>query len=129
MAGRVKTATFARVIADEEKMAPQMRGIVNCVIAAHGAGNPVTIEQIVAAMEGNITTRQPLERIFGYYAPKLEEAGLITVERSEAAERKPRKAKGEAADGGEDLGGEIGDETDEADDLDDDDGDDGDDDE
>ncbi len=128
MAGRIKNVTFTREIADDEKMAPQMKGIVASVVEAHGTGVSVTVEQIVAAMEGNITTRQPLERIFGYYAPKLEELGLITVERSEAAAPKPRKSKekteGDAPeadpiDGDLDEDEDLGDELDEDEDEDD----------
>ena len=108
MAGRIKTVKFTRELTAEDKLAPQAKGIVESVIETHGVNTEVTVEQIVAAMEGNITTRQPLERIFGYYAPKLEEAELIVCERSAAAAPKAKKEGGEAVDG--DLSDELEDE-------------------
>lgn len=106
MAQRITSVKFVREIADEEKIAPQARGIVESVVEVHGLNTAVTTDQITAAMEGNITTKQPLARIFGYYAPKLEEAGLIQVERSEAAAPKTKKKKGDD----EDVSGELEDE-------------------
>jgi len=110
MASRITNATFTRELTAEDKVAPQMRGIVESVIEAHGVGVAVTTEQVVAAMEGNITTRQPLERIFGYYVPKLEEAGLITVERSIVVKKeKAPKAKKAVADAGDGLDDDLDD--------------------
>jgi hypothetical protein len=116
MAKRIQAVKFLRQFADDEKAAPQMKAIVASVIEDHGVGTPVTVEQIAASMEGNVTTRQPLARIFGYYAPKLEEAGLIEVERSEGAAPKSKKEK---ADKGENVAGDLDDESDEDEDLDD----------
>lgn len=108
MAGRIQNVKFIREIAEDEKLAPQAKGIVESVIETHGLNTTVTVEQVTSAMEGNITTRQPFERIFGYYAPKLEEAGFIEVERSEAAAPKSKKKD----EDGDDASGEISDELD-----------------
>ena len=120
MGARIKTVMFIREIAEGEKLAPQSRAIVESTIAAHGLNTEVTVEQVVAAMTPHVTTRQPMERIFGYYAPKLEEAGYISVERSEVASaadgEKPKRKKKEKA--GEDVSGELSDDVDEADELD-----------
>lgn len=113
MAGRITNVKFVREIAEDEKLAPQARAIVESVIETHGLNTEVTVDQITAAMDGNITTRQPLPRIFGYYAPKLEEAGLIAVERTEAAAKSKTK-KGDD----EDVSGELGDDEEELDDED-----------
>jgi len=103
MATRVKSITFNRELTAEDKMAPQMRGIIESAIEAHGVGVAVDTADVVTSMEGNITSRQPLERILGYYLPKLEEVdGLVTVERAEPAPAKTKSkvdASGEAVDG------------------------------
>lgn len=112
MASRIAKVTFLREIEEDEKLAPQARGIIESVVEAHGLNVAVTPEQISAAMEGNVTTRQPLERIFGYYAPKLETDGFISVERAEAAPKAKKEAAG--ADDSEGLDDELEDESEEA---------------
>lgn len=107
MAARINKVTFLRPLEAEEKAAPQMKAIIESVIKDHGVDTPVTVDQIVASMEGNVSTRQPLARIFGYYAPKLEEAGIVSIERSEASSDKPKTKKDDAA---EDVSGELDDE-------------------
>lgn len=114
MAKRINTVTLVRDIKEDEKMAPQMKGIVESIREAHGIDKELTVDEVVAAMEGNITTRQPLARIFGYYAPKLEELELIKVTRSEAAPKKAKKDKGEEAGETADLSDELDDESEEA---------------
>lgn len=111
MAARIKSVKFVRALADDEKAAPQVKAMIAAVVEDHGLNTAVTVEQIAKSMEGNVTTRQPLERIFGYYAPKLEEAGIIEVERSEAAAPKSKKDKGEA--GNDTVSGDLSDEDDE----------------
>ena len=113
MAGRIQNVKFIREIAEDEKLAPQAKGIIESVVETHGLNTSVTVDQITAAMEGNITTRQPLERIFGYYAPKLEEAGFIEVERSEAAPKS--KKKDDSEDASDDLSDELEDEDEDED--------------
>jgi len=133
MGTRIKTVKFLRDPTDADKLAPQSKAIVTSAIAAYGVNTEMTVKDVVVAMTPNITTRQPMERIFGYYAPKLEEAGLISVERAAAAavadgekpkRKKKEKAAAAVADGekpkrkkkekaGEDVGGELSDEADE----------------
>ena len=120
MATRITSATFTRELTEEDKVAPQMRGIVESVIEAHGVGVAVTTEQVTAAMEGNITTRQPLDRIFAYYIPKLEEAGLITVERAVVVKKEKAPKAPKAAKAGDTSNEGLDDDLDEDEDLDDD---------
>lgn len=110
MAKRIKTVTFLREVNDDEKMAPQAKAIVASAVEAHGLNEALTVDQVTTAMEGNIETKQPLTRVFGYYAPKLEEAELISVERTEG-ETAPKSGKSKEA---EDVGGELEDENEEA---------------
>lgn len=98
MAGRIQTVTFKRELAEGEKLAPQAKAIISSAIEQYGVDVEVTVAQVVAAMEGNVTTRQPLERIFGYYAPKLLEAELISVTRAEGKAKAEPEAEDEADD-------------------------------
>lgn len=66
--------------ADLTKGAPQAKGIVNILKAA---GKPMTRADLVAKMNGVITTRQPLGRILSYYQKDLVAAGAITMSKAE----------------------------------------------
>lgn len=74
--------------AELTKGAPQARGIVNILKAAGKKG--LTREELVAKMNGVITTRQPLGRILSYYQKDLEVAGAITIVRAAGSPGQPR---------------------------------------
>jgi len=61
-----------------KKLAPQARGIVNILKEAGKGG--LTRAQLVEAMKGVITTRQPEGRILSYYQKLLVESGAVTIE-------------------------------------------------
>ena len=58
------------------KLAPQAQGIVNIIKEAGKKG--CSRAELVAAMEGVITTRQPMQRILAYYQKQLIEVGAVT---------------------------------------------------
>jgi hypothetical protein len=64
----------------DKKVAPQAQVIVNAVETAGKGG--ITREDLVKALDGNLTTRQPIGRIVSYYQKPLIEAGLITVDKA-----------------------------------------------
>jgi hypothetical protein len=61
-----------------KKLAPQAQGIVGILQTAGAEG--LTREQLVNAMRGVITTRQPEGRILSYYQKTLVEAGFVKIE-------------------------------------------------
>lgn len=70
--------TFVKDIgAEEKKLAPQAAQILAIIKAA----GKISRKDCVAAMNGVVTSKQPLERILGYYIPVLtKERGLVSVE-------------------------------------------------
>ena len=65
----------------EKKLAPQAAGILGIIKAAGKKG--MTREELVAGMEGVITTRQTMSRILAYYQKPLVEAEAIEVKKAE----------------------------------------------
>lgn len=61
-----------------KKLAPQAQGIVNILKEAGKDG--LTRLQLVEAMKGVITTKQPESRILSYYQKTLVESGAVTIE-------------------------------------------------
>lgn len=57
------------------KLAPQAAGIVNILKEAGDEG--LKHDDLVAAMEGVISSRQPLNRILAYYKKTLIESGAV----------------------------------------------------
>ena len=68
---------FVHVADVEEKMPPQMVGIIDIVKAAGKKGLSRT--ELVEAMKGVITTRQPEARILTYYQKRLVECGAVEI--------------------------------------------------
>lgn len=85
-----------RELNEGEKIAPQQMAFYN-YLKAKGVGKEVDrktmIEEVVAS--GTLTTRQPPERIFAYYAPKFAESGLIEVIKAPKAPKAEKAAKPE----------------------------------
>ncbi len=73
----VDTFKFVKPVAEGEKLAPQARVIVN-VLSEHKAG--ITREDLSKALDGKLTTRQPIGRIVTYYQKLLVERGYITID-------------------------------------------------
>lgn len=69
--------TFKYVKESESKLPPQAQGIVNILKAAGKKGLSRT--DLIGAMDGTITTKQPMSRILTYYQKRLEETGAVTV--------------------------------------------------
>lgn len=61
----------------EVKVAPQAAAIAKIVEAAGTKG--ITRKDLVAQMDGIVTTRQPMARILSYYQKLLVESGFFTV--------------------------------------------------
>ena len=59
----------------EGKVAPQCQGIIN-IVKEKG---PITREDLVKAMEGVITSKQPLARILSYYVPVLKSSKAVEI--------------------------------------------------
>lgn len=71
-----------RALAAEDKLATQARVIVEVV---HEVGSK-TREELLDVLKDRVKTRQPIERILGYYQKTLETKGFIKVEKvAEAA--------------------------------------------
>lgn len=71
-----------RALAAEDKLATQARVIVEAV---HEVG-PKTREELLDVLKDRVKTRQPIERILGYYQKNLETKGFIKVDKvAEAA--------------------------------------------
>lgn len=86
-----------------DKLAPQAKVVFETMVAHGGVGAETAgIERkaLVEALtnEGKLETRQPAERILSYYAPKLEEAGLVVITKTgpdpKAEGEKATKPKG-----------------------------------
>jgi hypothetical protein len=60
------------------KLAPQAQAIANIVKAAGPAG--LTRKDLVAQMDGVVTTRQPQGRILSYYQKTLTDKEFVTIE-------------------------------------------------
>jgi len=69
---------------NEIKLPPQAKGILNILKAAKKKG--LSRENLVAAMDGVIETRQPLGRILSYYQKKLVECGAVDFVKFESEE-------------------------------------------
>lgn len=65
------------------KLAPQAIGIVNILKEAGDEG--LSRDDLVAAMEGVITSKQPLSRILAYYQKLLVESGAVEMVEVEVA--------------------------------------------
>lgn len=57
-----------------KRVAPQLQVIADVLAAAGEAGT--TRKELVAALEGKLTTRQPIGRILSYYQKDLQKYGL-----------------------------------------------------
>lgn len=64
-----------KVLAEGEKMPTQAKVILS-VLAQEG---PLAKEALVAALDGKIETKQPIERIVSFYQKRLVDEGYITM--------------------------------------------------
>lgn len=76
-------ASGSVALSDDIKLPPQERIIVELI---QGSGKDgISRADLLKLMEGKVTTRQPLERILGYYQNDMVNRELVTVEKREAA--------------------------------------------
>jgi hypothetical protein len=73
---------FVYVKESEKKLAPQAAGIVNILKEAGKRG--LTRVDLVTAMKGVITTRQPEGRILSYYQKSLVDCGAVEIRQNSA---------------------------------------------
>lgn len=64
----------------EDKVAPQAQVILDVIEASGKDG--ILREELVAALDGVLVTRQPINRIVTYYQKPLEDKGLIQVDKA-----------------------------------------------
>ena len=72
--------TFTYVGEPEKNLPPQAAAILNIVKEAGKKG--ISRKDLVAAMEGVVTTRQPLSRILTYYQKRLVEEECVELTES-----------------------------------------------
>lgn len=116
----VKTQVFSLVrdLTDSDKCPPQARAIVS-ILKAHGKA--ISRKDLLEAMKvtGVITTTQSIERIFGFYRPRLVDMGVmkedvhishveVEVPDKPAKEPKAPKAEKAAAGDGKTAEGKVG---------------------
>ncbi len=78
----VKFAPGKVKVDDAVKLPPQAKVIIDEITAA---GKPIERDELVKRFGPKITTKQPPERVLGYYKRSLEEAGYITVTKEKVA--------------------------------------------
>lgn len=92
------TLKLARELASDEKLTPQAKQMVQLIKDAMPAG--IDRKTLVEQLTPIVKTRQPVERIIGFYAQTLgpKGTGLIYVEKApkEAKEAKPKKVSKKA---------------------------------
>lgn len=78
----------------EDKLGGQAGTIVNAIIAKVGLNKPIDRADLCKELEasGKLNTKQTVERVVGYYQPRMVENGWISAE-TEKAEPKPKAAK------------------------------------
>jgi hypothetical protein len=101
---KVKYYVLDKPIPEGEKCPPQSRLIVETV---QKAGGKITRDELLRLLrrpveEGGMKATQPIERVLGFYRPRLKEAGILhEVEESHETEvevpDEPAKAEGAAA--------------------------------
>ena len=83
--------TLIKGKADNEKMPKQCQQILE--VLAKAPGKALNREALLKAMTPIIETRQPIERILGFYQSRLVSGGYIKI----ASVEKPKAAKAAAA--------------------------------
>lgn len=90
------TLAIARPLTDEDKLAPQARGLVDA-IAAYDEG--VTRSTLLSVLPTHLKTKQTAARIFGWYIHGLIDAGIVVVTKThdslKPAPEPKAKAEGE----------------------------------
>ena len=98
-----KFYSLVRDLTESDKCPPQAKVIVQVL---KEVGGKISREDLIAKLKapGLIKTEQTVERIFGFYRPKLVEMGIMkeeietsTVEVQVADKPEPAKAEGAAA--------------------------------
>lgn len=91
----IKAPSTAEDASKEDKLGGQAGTIVNTIIAKVGLNKPIDRADLCKELEasGKLNTKQTVERVVGYYQPRLVENGWITAE-TEKAEPKAKKADG-----------------------------------
>lgn len=77
--------TFIYAGESEKKLAPQAQGIVDILKEAGKKG--LGRNDLLAAMEGKITTKQPMGRILTYYQKALVEANAVRMNKGTDEEK------------------------------------------
>lgn len=93
MGHRVK---LLRTLREDEKLAPQAKVIYD-KMNEYGIGKEIERQDLAAALEseGNLKTRQPVERIIAYYMGPFTKDGLMEAIKPEPTPKaeKPKKEK------------------------------------
>lgn len=98
--------TFIKVtrkIAEDDKLAPQQRVIIETVIEkSGGVGKKLERSDLIDELTSNkkLNTRQDPGRVVSFYQPKLQEMGLIEVTKESEKETKPSAKKAGEKDAG-----------------------------
>lgn len=79
----VDTFVGKNPVKEGDKLAPQARVIVNVLHAQPNAR--ATRDELCKALEGKLTTRQPIGRIVTYYQKMLTEKGHLVIETAPVA--------------------------------------------
>ena len=79
-----KVVFFApgRAITDDDALPEQAKVIV---AAVHAAKKELTRDELAEAVKDTLKTKQPVDRIIGYYQSKINEMGVVKVEKREIA--------------------------------------------
>lgn len=87
-----------RTLEENEKIAPQAK-VFDDELVAIGVGKEVDRAELVKRVEdgGNLTTRQPVDRVLGYYMQHFKKIGLAESIKAPKPpkEKKEKPAKGE----------------------------------
>lgn len=93
----LKTPSTAADAKKEDKLGGQAGTILNAIIAKVGLKKPLDRADLCKDLEasGKLNTKQTVERVVGYYQPRLVEGGWISVKAEPKAKPAP-KAKADA---------------------------------
>ena len=80
----IKTVKFVRALTVEDKQPTQVKDMIGAVAAAGLIGEVLEHAKVIELITPALTTRQPVERILGYYIKPLVDAGLIEIEKTAA---------------------------------------------
>lgn len=73
---------LGKVVEGSKKLAPQAQVIVNAIQAAGKAG--ISRKDLIANLDGVLTTKQPIGRIVSYYQKSLVDTGHVELRNASA---------------------------------------------